>query len=82
MSADVLNSLLQQVEALTPDEQRRLGTYLLERAKQTQPGLPRHWREIRGLAQPSLFGEDAQTYLSRTRREADDQRAQRIERGS
>ena len=82
MSTEVLDSLLQQAEALTPDEQLRLAAQLVERARQSYPASRQRWREIRGLARPSLFGEDAQAYISRTRREADEQRASLLRRES
>ena len=33
------------------------------------------WRRIRGLARPSLIGEDAQQWVSRTRAQADEARS-------
>ncbi|MBI1802310.1 MAG: hypothetical protein HY259_05710 [Chloroflexi bacterium] len=76
MSAEVLDQIMKEIETLSPDEQLRLAEVLLEKARQHAPASPprRKWSEIRGIAAPSLFGEDAQVYISRTRREADEQR--------
>jgi hypothetical protein len=80
MSAATLEQLLKESEKLTTDEQLRLAAQLVERARQSyQAGAPRRkWRDIRGLAAPSLFGEDAQTYITRTRREDDDHREKQL----
>jgi hypothetical protein len=67
MSTEVLDHLIKQAERLSPDEQLRLAAYLVERARQSSSSPRRKWREIRGLARPSLFGEDAQTYITRAR---------------
>ena len=76
MSAETLGSLIEQVDALTVDEQLRLAAYLVERARgayrSTAPR--RKWRDIRGLVRPPMLGEDAQKWVSRTRREADERR--------
>ncbi len=81
MSAQLLAKIMQETEQLSVQEQLRLAAYLVEKASQTypEPRPRRKWRELRGLAAPSLFGEDAQTYISRTRREADEQRARQLE---
>lgn len=80
MSTEMLNNLIKQAEALSPDEQLRLAAYLVERARQISSSPRRKWREIRGLARPSLFGEEAQAYITRTRREADEHRASALKR--
>ena len=80
MSTEVLDNLIKQAERLSPDEQLSLAAYLVERARQASSSPRRKWREIRGLARLSLFGEDAQTYITRTRREADEHRANALKR--
>ena len=85
MSAQLLEMLLQQAGQLTPDEQLLLATRLIERARQAAttaaaPRRRRKWREIRGLAKPSLFGEDAQAFISRTRREDTEHRERMLKR--
>lgn len=78
MTVETLERLLEQVDALTADEQLRLAGYLVERARgicrAIQPG--RKWRTLRGIVCYPILGEDAQTWVSRTRREADEQREQ------
>ncbi len=76
MLSKTLNELIKEANSLTLDEQLRLAAYLLERARESYPAPSprRKWQEIRGLARPTLLGEDAQTFVSRTRREADEHR--------
>lgn len=84
MSVDLLNDMIKQADKLTPDEQLRLATYLVDRARAAYPAVKprRKWAEIRGIARPSLFGEDAQAWVSRTRREGDERREQQLRRQS
>jgi hypothetical protein len=73
---------LEQVQALAaqlpPTERRRLAEQILEdlESRSTSGGVcPRYdWMTIRGIAPNLLEGEDAQHWVSRTRREADEQR--------
>ena len=82
MSADVLNELIKQADQLTPDEQLRLATYLVDKARTAYPAAKprRKWAEIRGAAPYPLLGEDAQAWVSRTRREGDEKREQQLRR--
>lgn len=73
MSARTLKELMAQADSLSLDEQLRLAAYLVERVR-AEHSPRRKWREIRGLARPSLLGEDAQAWVSRARREADEHR--------
>lgn len=84
MSANLLKDLIKQAEQLTPDEQLQLATYLVDKARAAYPAAKprRKWAEIRGIARPSLFGEDAQAWVSRTRREGDERREQQLRRQS
>lgn len=77
MSSNTLDEMIRQANSLTTDEKLRLAAYLLERARETYPLRPHYhkWREIRGLARTAPLPEDAQEWVSRTRREADEQRA-------
>ncbi len=79
MSSKTLTDLLQQVNSLTTDEQLRLAAYLVERAREACPPLTRHrsWREMQGSVPGRALGEDAQEWVSRTRREADERREAR-----
>ena len=70
MSDAMLDHLMKQADLLSADDQLRLASYLVEKARRVYAPSQanRKWREVRGLAKPSLFGEDAQVYISRTRR--------------
>jgi hypothetical protein len=73
---------LEQVEALAaqlpPEEQRRLAEKILQglttEPAVVRPRAGRSWSEIRGIVPYPMCGEDAQQWVSRTRREADEQR--------
>jgi hypothetical protein len=69
---------LQEVAALAarlpPEEQRQLAAQLLrdKDASHIDRAAPRRlWREIRGIVAYPMCGEDAQAWVSRTRREAE-----------
>lgn len=70
--------LLKQVETLEVEEQLRLAAYVLEHARHlvARARPRRQWREVCGLYPYPMLGEDAQAWVSRTRSEADAQRAQ------
>ena len=80
MSPETLNDIIKRLDALTADEQLSLAAQLIERARSVHPPSSpgRKWRDIRGLARPSLLGEDAQAWVSRTRREADEKREREL----
>jgi hypothetical protein len=71
-----LQQIIEQVDNLTLDEQVELKQYLEERT-QAQGRLPRvtrrrKWSELAGIAPYPLTGEDAQTWVNRTRAEEDE----------
>jgi hypothetical protein len=72
------DELLKQVDTRQIEEQLRLASYLLERARQavTREKPKRKWAEIRGMATYPMLGEYAQTWGTRTRREWDEREAQ------
>ena len=76
MITDRLNDLIKRVDLLTTDEQLLLAAHLVERARRSYPAaMPsRKWREIRGIAPYPLVGEDAQVWVSRSRREGAEHR--------
>jgi hypothetical protein len=63
---------------LPPAERKELAETILRdlQAEAAPVAAPRRrfWREIRGSVAPSLCGEDAQAWISRSRRESDEQR--------
>ncbi|MBI4671802.1 MAG: hypothetical protein HY741_09070 [Chloroflexi bacterium] len=87
MSMQLLEKIIQESDALTVQEQLRLAAHLLEKARAAYPPVEtrprRKWREIRGIVPYPLAGEDAQAWVSRTRRESDERReAQLVSRSS
>ena len=78
MSIATLTHLIEQTETLTFDEKLRLAMHLLERARKAHLTTVRrrNWREILGLMPYPVAGEDAQTWVSQSRRQADEQREQ------
>lgn len=77
MNSVALQELMEQADALPPDEQLQLAAYLVSKASAVLPEPPqrrRKWREIRGAAKYPMVGEDAQEWVSRTRREGTESR--------
>ena len=75
MTTETVDDLRRKAETLTADEQLQLASFLVELARKAYPhATPRKWRELQGRAQYPLAGEDAQAWVSRTRREADERR--------
>lgn len=77
-----LEKILSEIEQLTPEEQLTVMGYLVERVKKhiTQAQPKRKWSDLKGMAPYPLLGEDAQEWVSRTRREGDEHR-ERLLRG-
>jgi hypothetical protein len=77
MASTDLEGIMKQAEALPPDEQLRLIAHLAEKARQAYGVAPvrRRWSELRGAAQYPMVGEDAQDWVSRTRKESEEDRA-------
>jgi len=73
MSDKALKSLMKRVDALSLDEQLRLTAYLVERMRNSVPRQAprRRWKDLIGLAEYPMLGEDAQAWVSRTRQESD-----------
>jgi hypothetical protein len=59
---------------LPPDERRRLAEQLLRELAESPPAEQLDWMSLRGIAPNLLDGEDAQAWVTRTRREADEHR--------
>jgi hypothetical protein len=72
VDSHVFEKVLHQIDALTHDEQLRLLIYVAEKARLTTPKQQaRQWREIEGVLSFPAFGEDAQTWITRSRQESD-----------
>jgi hypothetical protein len=73
MSSSLLQKLLEQTEQLTTAERLTLAARLIEDARRQIPGAAPEpqitWREVCGMLPYPAFGEDAQEYISRSRRE-------------
>ena len=78
MASKELDELVKRAEELNPDEQLALISRLARRMREAQHvSKPRRqWREICGSVSYPLLGEDAQAWVSRTRREGDEKREQ------
>jgi hypothetical protein len=73
MSSQILREIIEEVDLLTPEEQHRLIATVAEKARASEvggSGLRRKWSDLMGTLQYPACGEDAQTYISRSRREA------------
>ncbi len=82
MSAQLLDSLIKQVDLLTADEQLRLVSYAAEKARRQMPAAQtrRKWKDICGALPYPALGEDAQAWVTRTRREGDEHRERLLRR--
>ncbi|MFN6487702.1 MULTISPECIES: hypothetical protein [unclassified Nostoc] len=71
-----VEKILSEIEQLTPEEQLMVMGHLVERMKKhiTQAQPKRKWSDLKGMASYPLLGEDAQEWVSRTRREGDEHR--------
>ena len=72
----LLDNVLKQIEQLTAEERLELIQKVAEglKAKPKPISAKPKWADLRGMAPYSLMGEDAQQWVSRTRRESDDHR--------
>ena len=77
----LLEDITKQTKQLTHSEQLKLIAYLAEQVRLQRPMFTsrRHWREIAGAASYPLVGEDAQSWVSRSRQESDDEREQQVQ---
>jgi len=77
-----LEKILNEIEQLTPEEQLTVMGHLVERVKKhiTQAQPKRKWSDLKGIAPYPLLGEDAQEWVSQTRREGDEHRKWLLQR--
>ena len=68
MMVDALQNIKQQINTLSLEEQLSLMTYLASTVRAAHRPR-RKWLEIGGIAPNLLDGEDAQEWVTRTRRE-------------
>jgi hypothetical protein len=72
-----LTAVAELAAQLPPAEQKQLADSILRKLtgdSQTSPSRRRIWREIRGSVSHPLCGQDAQAWVSSSRREADEPR--------
>ena len=77
MSIDILREIIEKVDLLSTEEQLNLIATLEEKARVSsaaRPELRRKWSDLIGILSYPACDEDAQTYISRSRREADEKR--------
>jgi hypothetical protein len=76
MDVSVLKELKEKSERLTPEENLDLIAHLLNKVRIAQASSPsrRKWSEIYGKAPYPLAGEDAQAWVTTTRKESDEKR--------
>lgn len=71
-----LIQLLNQTADLTADEQLELAALLIEQARKKTASSRRKWLDVAGAAPYPLTGEDAQSWVTRTRQEDENEREQ------
>ncbi|WP_427160952.1 hypothetical protein ACQFX9_04825 [Aliinostoc sp. HNIBRCY26] len=71
-----LQKMFSEIDQLTPEEQLMVMEYLVERMKKRliPAQTKRKWGDLKGMASHPLFGEDAQHWVSQSRREGDEHR--------
>ena len=77
MSSKTYNRILEESQSLSAEEMEQLIQELEDRRRlldQTPQDRQRAWKDLRGKAPYPLCGEDAQDWVSRTRRESDERR--------
>jgi len=76
MSTDLYRRILHDIGDLSSEERRQLAEELTAREHEPSPGRgsPQSWDDIRGTLPYPACGEDAQEWVSRTRRESDARR--------
>ncbi len=83
MSSSKLERLLQRAARLSPSERLLLASRLIQSVRNEisspSPGLK--WKDAAGLLQYPALGEDAQSYISRSRHESDAQRSHTLRDG-
>jgi hypothetical protein len=82
MSEETVEELLRKADHLSADARLLLAARLIESVRLGVPAEKTRlkWRDIRGLAKPSMFGEDAQEYITRTRHEGTEHREEALKR--
>jgi hypothetical protein len=73
-----LQQVLSDIDRLSPTDRIQVMNHVIESIKEYVPTEPvksqRKWSDLKGMATSPLMGEDAQEWMSRTRREGDEHR--------
>jgi hypothetical protein len=77
MTSHSIDQLLQHAAELTPSERLLLAARLIQGVRDEIPAQKskRKWKDAMGLLKYPILEEDAQAYISRTRRAQDNHRA-------
>ena len=83
MALQNIDQILKRANKLSPSERLLLASRLIQGVRSDMPSRKsrRKWRDAAGLLSYPALGEDAQQYISRTRRTDDDQRTRVIRDG-
>lgn len=77
MRNEILEEIIEKVDMLTTEEQLGLIAALAEKARASTVAGPESlltWSDLKGMLPCPACGEDAQAYISRSRRESDEAR--------
>lgn len=70
--------MLNDIDRLSPTDRIQVMTHVIESIRKYVPTEPvksiRKWSDLKGMVTAPLMGEDAQKWVSRTRREGDEHR--------
>jgi hypothetical protein len=73
-----LQQVLSDIDRLSPTDRIQVMTHVIESIREYVPTEPvksiRKWSDLKGMVTAPLMGEDAQEWVSRTRREGDEHR--------
>ena len=77
MALQNIDQILKRAGKLTPSERLLLASRLIQGVRNEIPAGKRHkkWQDAAGLLKYPALGEDAQTYISRSRKADDDHRS-------
>jgi hypothetical protein len=82
MMAVIIQRVLQDIDGLSLSDQMQVLEHLVQRVRRSvsgellvEPSPKQKISDFRGIAKYPMLGEDAQTWVSRTRREGDESRS-------
>ena len=82
MPSTNIEKIIAETETLLPEEQLRLAAHLIEKARmsyiENKESSRRQWKEVAGIAPKLMQGQDAQEWVSNSRRESDTHREESL----